>query len=137
MPYYRVGTTGLSVAVAGHRHGFLGTLYKKQQLSITLKPNESDIYTFAPLEKGVAVFGCYPFYLAPGPVTEVNVEEDLMVIGSLVAAPLIVYCEKEIFDVRRNGSAVPWEFDNIRKILTIEARSHIVGIPSVYTIHFD
>ena len=131
------GITGQTFAVLSHRNGFVGLVERDDHLNITLKPDQCDVFTFAPIQEGIAVFGCYPFYLAPGPITEINIEEDSMHISSLVEAPMIIYCERGILEIRRNGEVIPWEYDSKRKTLSIDSRSHIQDNPSIYTITFE
>lgn len=131
------GLEGERFAVFSHHNGFVAVIGPEDKVGITLKPDESDVLTFAPVKNGIAVIGCYSFFLAPGPLTEVNVEEDSMHISSLVAAPLIIYCEREILEIRRNGAVVPWEYDSRRKALSIDSRSHIANTHSIYTIIFE
>lgn len=131
------GLKGEMFAVLSYHNGFLGLYNKKEFFKISLKPHQSDVFTFTPVENGVAVLGCYSFFLAPGPILEVNLEEDSMYITSLVAAPVIIYCEKQILEVRRNGTTIPWEYDERRKTLTLEARSHVHDQIAHYHVIFE
>jgi raffinose synthase len=131
------GLKGDLFAIFSHHNGFVGVIKEGEHLAITLKPNESDVITFSPVKNGIAVIGCYSYFLAPGPISEVNVEENAMHISSLVAAPLIVYCERPILEVRRNNTVIPWEHDIKRNILTIDSRTHISNYYSIYSIAFE
>lgn len=131
------GLNGEVFAVLSYHNGFLGLHKKEDFFKISLKPHQNDIFTFAPVEQGIAVLGCYSFFLAPGPILEVNLEEDSMYITSLVAAPIIIYCEKQILEVRRNGATIPWEYDERRKTLTLEARTHIEDQTAHYHVVFE
>lgn len=132
-----IGLTGPLFAAFSHHNGYIGLFDYNDHFPITLKPNQSDILTFVPVKNGIAVLGCYSFFLAPGPITEVHIEEDSMHISSLVAAPMVLYCEKQILEVRCNGIVIPWEYDEKRKILSIDSRSHIEDVHSVYHIVFE
>ncbi len=124
-------------AVLSHHHGFVGVIKGNEHLNITLKPEQADVFTFAPIHDGVAVLGCYSYYLAPGPVSEVSLTEDDIHIHLLVAAPLVVYCERKILDVHCDNHAVPWEYQEHRHVLSIEARQHVVNKPCCYSITFE
>jgi len=131
------GLQGNTFAVLSHHNGFVGIVKADEAISITLKPKQSDVLTFTPVKNGIAVLGCYSFFLTPGPITEVNIEEDSMHISSLVAAPMIIYCERQILEVRRNGTAIPWSYDFKRQTLSIDSRSHISPGHAVYSIAFE
>lgn len=131
------GLQGERFAVFSHHNGFVAVVGARDKIAITLKAYQSDILTFAPVKHGIAVIGCYSFFLAPGPLTEVNIEEDSMHISSLVEAPLIIYCEREILEIRCNGAVVPWEYDSKRKALSIDSRSKILNTHSIYSITFE
>lgn len=131
------GLHGDAFAVMSYLNGFIKVVRAGESLSITLKPNQSDVFTFAPVNQGIAVLGCHSFFLAPGPITEVHIEEDAMHISSMVASPLLVYCERQILEVRRNAASIPWEYDIKRKILSIDTRASSAATPSLYTIAFE
>ena len=120
-----------------HRNGFLGVMRPEDQLKVTLKSKQDDIVTFSPVKEGVGIIGCYPFYLAPGPILEVVLEEEELHISSLVAAPMFLYCERQILDVKRNGHAIPWEYDSVKGTLSIDSRSHIEEVHAMYHITFE
>ena len=124
-------------AVSSMRNGFVGIFEEHESFKVKLKPNQSDIFTFAPLKDRMAVLGCYGFFLPPGPITEVSYGEDSVHVFSVAAAPLLIYSEREILDVRRNNIAVPWEYDGRRKTLSIDSRQDIQEEPSRYTIRFE
>jgi Raffinose synthase or seed imbibition protein Sip1 len=131
------GLTGDLFAVLSYRNGFLGIVQAEETLAITLKPNQSDVFTFAPVKNGIAVIGCYSFFLSPGPITEIHIDEDMMHISTLVTAPIIIYCERQILEIRRNGTTIPWEYDNNRKTLSIDSRTQILNVHSIYNILFS
>lgn len=131
------GLEGESYAVLSYLNGFVGVVSTEECIPVTLKASQSDVFTFAPIKQGIAVLGCHSFFLAPGPITEVHIEEDTMHISSLVASPLLVYCERQIFEVRRNGIAIPWEYDIKKKILSIDTKASSAATPSLYTIVFE
>lgn len=130
------GLISSQYAVHSLRHGFLGAFQQSEQLPIHLKPRQSDIITFAPIEKGVAVIGCYQYYLTYGPILNLSLDEESLHIHSRVAAPILIYCEREILEVRRDGNIIPCDYDEKRKILTLESRSHVVEEQCTYSVLF-
>jgi hypothetical protein len=131
------GLTGERFALLSHHKGFIGCFNYQDKIEITLKFKGADVLTFAPVKNGLAVLGCYNFLLTPGPITEINIDEDSMHISTLAASPMMIYCEREIFEVRRNGHAIPWEYNEKRKILCLDSRSNHMNEHSVYTIVFE
>lgn len=131
------GLEGSSFAVYSCQDGFLGVYGAKDPVQISLKPGKSDILTFSAICYGVAVFGCHKFFLAPATLTDVDIEEDSVHVSMLVAGPLLLYCEKQVLEVRRNGNTVPWEQDSKRKTLSIDSRSEIIETHAMYTILFE
>ncbi len=45
---------------------------------------------------------------APRAITEVVIEEDSVHISSIIAAPLLLYCDRQVLEVRCNGRVLPW-----------------------------
>lgn len=131
-----IGLNGEVFAVLSYHNGFIGLVNQQESLSFTLKPNQSDVFTFSPVKNGVAVLGCYPFFLAPGPIQEITLDDDSMHVSTLVASPIIIYCERQILEVRCNGVVIPWEYDSKRKTLSIDVRSHIQNRHSSYNVVF-
>jgi len=131
------GLTGKEFVAFSHHNGFVGVMEKKQKMEITLKPNQSDIITFSPIKEGVALIGCYHFLLPPGPITEMTIEEESVHVSSLVTAPMIMYCERQILEIRRNGEVIPWEYDHEKNVLTFDSRSNLIELPAMYTITFE
>lgn len=130
------GLAGKQFAVHSLRHGFVGVLQRSETLSVHLKPRQSDILTFAPIQRGVAIIGCYHYYLTYGPILNLSLDEESLHIHSRVAAPILIYCEREILEVRRNGHIIPCDYDEKRKVLTLESRSHIVEEQCIYSVLF-
>lgn len=131
------GFTNGRFALLSNHKGFIGCFNAKDKIEMTLKFKGTDVLTFAPVKNGIAVLGCYSFFLTHGLITEINIEDDSMHISMLAASPLMIYCEREIFEVRRNGHAIPWEYNEKRKILCIDSRSNYIDEHSVYTITFE
>jgi hypothetical protein len=131
------GLTGNRFAVFSLRHGFIKVIEADDNLAFTLKARECDIFTFSPITNGVAVIGCHSFFLAPGPLTEVVIEEESIHIGSIVAAPLLVYCEHQIHEVRCNNELIPWEYDNKLHLLSLDSRLQVEEIPAIYSISLE
>ncbi len=123
-------------ALFSHHKGFIGCFDSYEKIEVTLKPNHADVFTFAPIKNGVAVLGCYNFYLLRGAITEVNIDEDSIHITAWIASPMIIYCEHDVLDVRRNGAVIAWEYDEKRKILCIDSRLNHLDEHSVYSISF-
>lgn len=121
-------------ALFSYRRGFIGVVEREQQVEYRLKPQQSDVYTFAPICRDVALIGAYPYFLTAGPVKSWSVEEEVVVIRTSVAVPLLLYCDRQIFEVRRNGQAVPWDYDSKRQLLTIASKTEPSPEPSVYTV---
>jgi len=90
-----------------------------------------------PITEGIAVYGCHIFFLAPGPLQEITIEEEAMHINTTVAAPMLMYCEREILEVRRNGLVIPWELDERRHLLSIDARAALSEEETMYTVTFS
>lgn len=131
------GIAGKHFAAHSHQNGFLGVMGREEKIAITLKPHQSDVITFSPVDQGVAVIGSYLFLLAPGPIQETNIVDDTMSITCQVIAPLILYCERPLLEVRCNGEVVPWELDSERNLLSINSRSAILNTPAHYHITFE
>lgn|GEM_PF-3006841 len=131
------GLIGEKFALLSHHKGFIGCFDFKDKIEMTLKARSADVLTFAPVKNGIAVLGCYNFFLTSGLITEINIEDDSMHISTLTASPMMIYCEREIFEVRRNGHAIPWEYNEKRKILCIDTRSNFIDEHSVYSISFE
>ena len=70
-------------------------------------------------------------------INDVDIEEECVHISAKAAAPLILYCEKEVLEVRRNDIPIPWEYDKDRKILSLDNRTQVVNSPSMYMIMFE
>lgn len=131
------GLAGEQFALFSYHNGFVKLVAHDEPVAITLKPTKNDVFTFAPLRSGVAVMGCYWYILAPGTISEVHIEEDSVHISSLVAAPLLLYCSRQVLEVRRDGKAIPWEHDNKRFTLSIDHRKRIVEGHALYSIIFE
>ena len=128
---------GSQFAVYSHRHGFVGLIKHDEELEVSLKPDSCDLLLFCPVIKGVAVVGFHNFYLAPAPLLQVDIEDQSVHITAKIIGPLLLYSEKEVLEVRRNGMTVSWEYDKGRKTLSVEAASNIVESHSAYTILFE
>lgn len=131
------GLKGERFAVFSHLHGFIAVVAAGEPVAITLKPRQCDVFIFAPVIDGVAVLGCHSLFLPPGPITEVVIEDDSVHISSLIAAPLLLYCERQVLEVRCNGHVLPWGHDARRHLLSLDVRSHIEEAPAIYSITFE
>ena len=131
------GLRGNVFAVYSHRRGFLGIKERGELIRLRIRSKEADVYTFSPVVRGVAAIGCYRMLLPPGPITKIEIGDDLVVIDTCATVPLLVYSESQVFEVRRNGEACPWEYDKNRHTLTIAARSKIGSAPATFTVSFE
>lgn len=130
------GIVGDRFAVYSHDNGFLGVVQKEDSFPVSIKQHEADILTFAPIRDGAALIGCYAFFVPPGPIQEVTQEDDSMHISSIVTSPMIMYSERDVMEIRRNGEPIPWDYDDTKKLLVIDSRQSQREIPTVYTISF-
>lgn len=124
-------------AVYSHRHGFVGVLKHDEELEVSLKPDSCDMLLFCPVQKGVAVVGFHDFYLSPAPILQIDIEDQAVHITAKIVGPLLLYSEKEVLEVRRNGLTVSWEYDKERKTLSIESASNVIESQAAYTILFE
>lgn len=131
------GLKGDLFALLSHHNGFVKIVQPDESVAITLKPHQSDVFTFAPVHDGIAVLGGCSFFLAPGPLLDVDIEEESIHISTLVSTRLLIYCERQILEVRRNGKTIPWEYESKRHILSIDSRDRDVAAFSVYSITFE
>lgn len=131
------GLQGERFALFSHHNGFVKLVKPNESVDITLKPNQNDVLIFAPVHQGIAVLGCSSFFLAPGPLLEVNIDDDSIHISTLMATRLLVYCERQILEVRRNGKVVPWEYDYRRHTLSIDSRARNLSGHASYNIIFE
>lgn len=131
------GLQGDLFALFSHHNGFVKLLHKEENIDITLKPRQSDVFTLAPVHNGIAILGGCSFFLSPGPIVEVHIEEDSIHITTLVSTRLLIYCERQILEVRRDDRAIPWEYDSKRCILSIDSRACREDGHALYTITFE
>lgn len=136
-PWELEGLKGEAFAVFSHLHGFLGLLNKQDTLPIKLKTRQSDVITLSPLQNGIAVLGFYQFFILSAPIFDISHEEDRLHIASKLAAPLLLYCPRDILTVTRNGETVPWEHDEQKGLLSIDDRTNIQQVKSHYTVTFE
>ncbi|MFT4551604.1 MAG: hypothetical protein ACI9S8_000220 [Chlamydiales bacterium] len=133
-----VGTLfGTNYAAHSHYHGFLGTVSHDEKIPIKLKPNLNDVITFSPIKNGIALLGCYSFLLIQGPILDLTIGEDTIYISTVITAPLLIYCERKVLEIRRNGKIIPWDHNEKNHILSIDTRSNIEDSPSNYTVGFE
>lgn len=135
-PQNIVGLEGELFAVYSYRSGFLGRMRREERINITVKPRLPDIYTFAPIEKGVAVIGCHLFFLPRATLTEIQIEEEAVYLSSLVAGPTLLFCPRELLEVRRNGDVVAWDQDPETGLLCIDTRNQPIEMECHYTLLF-
>lgn len=131
------GLKGDLFALLSHHNGFIKLVQPDESVAITLKPHQSDVFTLAPVHNGIAVLGGCSYFLTPGPVLEVHIEEESIHITTIVSTRLLIYCERQILEVRRNGKTIPWEYESKRHILSIDSRERGVPGHALYTITFE
>ena len=131
------GLNGEKYALYSYHNGFVKIVKPDEEVAVTLKPDQSDVFTFAPVHHGIAVLGACSFILAPGPVNEVLIEEESVHISTLASTRLLMYCERQILEVRRNGRTIPWEYDSRRCTLSIDSRRCNAPGNALYSISFE
>jgi len=123
-------------AAYSYRSGFLGPVQRGDQLALSVRPRQPDIYTFAPIRRGIAVIGCHLFFLSRATVTDFEVEDEAVYLRSLVAGPTLLFCPRELLEVRRNGDVVGWDQDAETGLLVIDTRNQAIEMECYYTLIF-
>jgi len=131
------GLVGERFAVYSARRGFLGVISRSQTVNVRLRWHRADVYTFCPVEHGIAVLGCHRLYLLASPIHRVELGKELIVIHTHATVPLTVYSEHQVFEVRRNGEPCAWEYDRARRLLTVASRSKVSDTPATVTVSFE
>ncbi|MCH1429229.1 MAG: hypothetical protein GWP59_07240 [Chlamydiales bacterium] len=124
-------------AVFSYKKGFLGKKKGDERFALKLAQLEADILHFMPIKDQIAVIGCHKFFLPLAPIKEVNIEEELLHISSTVDSPLLVYCEKEVLEVHRNGRLCEWDYDSSCQLLTISGGRKCSEEDIFYTINIE
>lgn len=130
------GLRGELFALHSYRSGFLGVVYREEQVSVSVKPDQPDILTFAPIRQDIALIGCHLFYLGCAIVLEVQRDEEAIHISSRVAGPILLYCTREVLEVRRNGHVVPWDQNLETGFLILDSRAGPVELDCLYVVAF-
>lgn len=130
------GLKGEHFALHSHRSGFLGVVHRDERVAIAIKSNHPDVLTFAPIRDDIALIGCHLFYLGCATVTEVQRDEEAIHISSRVAGPIILYCTREVLEVRRNGHVVPWDHNIESGLLCLDSRTGPIELDSLYVVTF-
>lgn len=128
---------GQLFAAFSFRHGFIGLIERSAMFSFKLKPGLSDVITLAPVQGGVALIGCHTIFLPPGPITNFNLQEESLHISTSFISPLLLYCEKQVLEIRRDGIAIPWALDQKRHLLSIDPKASIVEKSSFISVIFE
>lgn len=131
------GISGDKFAAFSHQRGFLRVVRQEEAIDVTLSANGCDIITFCPVANGVAVIGSSAFFLAPGPILETTIEEESVHVSSLVTTSMLMYCERQVLEVRRNGEVVAWDYDNQLKLLNFDINTVFHELPAMYNITFE
>ena len=124
-----------SYALFSMRHGLIGTT--AGALAHEIRIDQSDVYTFAPIENGIALIGCHHFFLPQGPIVEVHGDEGSYHISSRIAGPILIYCERDILEVRRSGEVIPWDQNKETHLVSLDHRGEIKERPCLYTVTFE
>ncbi len=119
-------------ALYSSEKGFLG-IHHEVEVEVE---REVEIFTVAPLQSGVAVFGSPLFYVMPGTIVEVDVEPEVVNVMTKIEGAFIAYSERDILEVRRNGKTVPWGYDPVTKILEVDEIEQLTVNPTHYSIAF-
>jgi raffinose synthase len=128
---------GNTFGAFSYHHGFLGIMNKNDQKSIRLKPYQSDTIIFSPLINGVSFIGCHQLFIPNSPIIEIHHLEESLHFQSLIYSPILLYCEKEVLEIKCNDKVIPWDYDHEKNMLTINNKSNIIEQHSQYTITFD
>lgn len=119
------------------RKGFVGLFEKGESCPVRLGQKEGDVFTLIPVEKGVALIGTKGLFLPGRGVMEARIGEEEMNFSMKVSGPVVLYSEDPALEVRKNGKAVPWDYDRKGRLLTIEPELKSSGIECSYHIVFD
>lgn len=124
-------------AVHSLQMGFLGIVKREETIPIYLKKHEGEILTLAPVIHGIAILGNPHFYIMAACLNKISTGEDSIHIQSEVAAPLLIYSEREILEVRRDNLVVPWDYDSRTFLLLIEGERETEEGSCFYTVTFE
>ena len=101
-----------------------------------LPVEESDTVSFAPLEERIAVIGSPRLFVPPAPLVSCNLQEETLLITTSITTPLLLYCERPVLEIKRNGQTIPWTKDR-RHLLTIDGKGALTEAPAHTTIAFE
>lgn len=128
---------GERFALFSNTHGFLGVLDKEATYTVHLKPERCDIFTLSPIVEGIAVIGSPNYFLTPGPVASFTLEKESLHITCLEKVPLLIYCERKVFDVHCDTKSIRWAYNPQRHLLSIQEDAQYPMAPCHYTIRFE
>lgn len=131
------GISAEKTAVYSYQRGFLGVFTVSDEISIILEPYQADILTLMPVEDGIAVIGSPYYYLMSGPIRHVNKEAGGLHIQAWGSAPIAIYCERPVLEVKRNNEVVPWDYSSQNKLLTIDPDCIPEADRAFYTVSFE
>lgn len=123
--------------VFSYRKGFIGKKRADDEILVKLKPFQADIFHFFPIQNQTAVIGCHKFFLPSAGIQQVSIEDEFIHVSSKVTGPLLVYCEKEVIEVHRDGKLVEWDFDQKLSLLSIEGAKNVEEKESFYIIRVE
>ncbi len=131
------GIEGDRFCVYSLRAQFWGTCSKEEQIRCRLKPLQSDIWTFSPISRGIAVIGFTQLFLLGAGVEKVSLDENYLHLSLSMYGPLLVYSERKILEVRRQGEVVPWDYDEERFLLLIDESAALTEQSTELSVYFE
>ncbi len=99
--------------------------------------HKPDVLSIIPIEREVAIIGCPKLFIPNGPILKTTIDEESMHISSQITSSLLLYCERAIHEIRRNGALIPWSHDRDRSLLSIDMQSPLIERPSQTILIFE
>lgn len=131
------GIGGDLFCVYSFKNHFVGTMRKDEKIKCRLKPGYSDIWTFSKIVDGIAVIGMPHFFLMSASIKSINLDDNFLHLSSSIYAPILIYSERKILEVRCDAHVIPWDYDSDKKLLMIDDGAEIVERLSEFTIYFE
>ncbi len=132
-----LGMEGDFFCVYSFKKGFLGKVLYADQIKCKLKPSYSDIWTFSKIVDGIAVIGMPQFFLLSTFIENISLDDNYLHISATIYAPILVYSERKILEVRCNSNVIPWNYDIEKKLLMIDEGSCVCEKETEFTIYFE
>ncbi len=118
-------------ALYSHKRGFLGIIDYAHPVK------EADLFSFSPLDDGIALIGHPQFKLPLAPINELHRDEETLHISSCIKAPLLLYCERPVLEIRCNGEVIPFQHDSESRLLSIDPDGTLAERSALYHIAFE